>query len=377
MRPVDLLLIMIPVAVALGCRVGFARRMPMWVGATLGLTLAGRFAPEVAASTATAGSGTRAWAIVLFHLAGAALGGAAGDALGSLVGGHADVPERGDRIAGTAMGLVAAVLLAWLAVPGLAQVPGGVGFTPEAASAGADGGVRRSSLDSVRGALLGMTLRSIAPHPPELEPPASTPLSPDVRDRVAASTVKVSGVACSRRQDGSGFAAGPDLVATNAHVVAGVAYPEVRRPDGRRLPARVVVFDPARDLALLHVPGLGQAPLPVGNVDVGEAAAVFGHPGGQDALEISPATVTSQASVVGNDLYERDQARRQLLFLAARLAPGDSGGALVDPTGAVVGVAFAVAPGQHTTAYALSSAELRSVLAAPRHERASTGACVG
>jgi S1-C subfamily serine protease len=222
-----------------------------------------------------------------------------------------------------------------------------------------------------------MTLRSTAPHPPELDPPTTAPLAPEVQARVAASTVKVSGVACSRRQDGSGFAAGPELVATNAHVVAGVAYPEVRRPDGRRLAARVVLFDPARDLALLQVPGLGQTPLPVGNVDVGEAAAVFGHPGGQDALEISPATVTSQAAVVGNDLYERDHARRQLLFLAARLAPGDSGGALVDPSGAVVGVAFAVAPGQHTTAYALSSAELRAVLAAPRQARASTGACVG
>ena len=57
---------------------------------------------------------------------------------------------------------------------------------------------------------------------------------PGVQERVAASTVKVEGEACNRIQEGSGFAAGADLVATNAHVVAGVRQPGVIRPDGKR-----------------------------------------------------------------------------------------------------------------------------------------------
>ena len=69
----------------------------------------------------------------------------------------------------------------------------------------------------------------------------------------------------------------------------------------------------------------------------------------------------------------RSQRRRSG---AADLHPGDSGGALVNPTGSVVGVAFAIAPDRAGTAYALTDAELRAVLAVPRIGKASTGPCV-
>ena len=74
---------------------------------------------------------------------------------------------------------------------------------------------------------------------PGLLPPAPTadPPAPSVSQTVTASTVKVSGVACGVRVDGSGFSAAPDTVVTNAHVVAGVANPQVVCPDGRRLGA--------------------------------------------------------------------------------------------------------------------------------------------
>ena len=64
-------------------------------------------------------------------------------------------------------------------------------------------------------------------------------------------------------------------------------------------------------------------------------------------------------------------------MLAARLAPGDSGGALVNTDGAVIGVAFAIAPDEPNTAYALNSTELRSALAAPRSAAVDTGPCIG
>jgi len=66
-----------------------------------------------------------------------------------------------------------------------------------------------------------------------------------------------------------------------------------------------------------------------------------------------------------------------VLFLASKLAPGDSGGALVNQGGAVIGVAFAIAPDEPSTAYAISDKELRPVLAEPRAGAVGTGDCVG
>jgi S1-C subfamily serine protease len=104
---------------------------------------------------------------------------------------------------------------------------------------------------------------------------------------------------------------------------------------------------------------------------------VFGHPGGQDPLRIAPARINQRVEAVGRDLYDAHQTRRDVFILASDLRPGDSGAALVNTTGAVMGVAFAIAPDRPGTAYALSSVELRAVLAVPRGNQASTGQCLG
>ena len=53
-------------------------------------------------------------------------------------------------------------------------------------------------------------------------PPNSDGLSADVRQDVARSTVRVTGIACGSTTEGSGFAVGGDLIATNAHVLVGL-----------------------------------------------------------------------------------------------------------------------------------------------------------
>ena len=99
---------------------------------------------------------------------------------------------------------------------------------------------------------------------------------------------------------------------------------------------------------------------------------MFGHPGG-GALEVSPFQVAEQITASGRDIYDRSGTEREVLVLAAALAPGDSGSALIDPAGSVVGVAFAVAPDEPGVAYALAVSELEAVLAGDlsreRHRR--------
>jgi S1-C subfamily serine protease len=90
---------------------------------------------------------------------------------------------------------------------------------------------------------------------------------------------------------------------------------------------------------------------------------------------VSPFQVGSERTATGRDIYGIEATERQILFLAAELRPGDSGGALVDPSGAVVGVAFAIAPDRPQVAYALTIEEVRAVLEGPLAPTAA-GPCV-
>jgi S1-C subfamily serine protease len=209
--------------------------------------------------------------------------------------------------------------------------------------------------------------------------PTVSPLSGAVTAAVEASTVKVEGEACNRIYEGSGFAVASDLIATNAHVVAGEppGQTEVMLPSGRDLPARVVMFDPRRDLALLQVASLGQNPLPTKVAHAGTSGAVFGHPNGQDAIAITPARVAQEIEAVGRDLYDSANTKRDVLVLAAALAHGDSGGPVVNSSGVVIGVTFAISADQPGTSYALSATELDAALSEPRNPSGtSTGPCL-
>jgi S1-C subfamily serine protease len=292
-----------------------------------------------------------------------------------------------DRLAGAVVGPLAVLVGAWLLV-----------LAPMAAVAGWPS-------DLVRGSALARGLDAVLPGAPDASdalgklagparmpevsialgpagdsspPPERPDLAAAVLERVKASTVKVEGLACGVAREGSGFTVDDDVVVTNAHVVAGQRRTTVLRPDGTRLPAAVTVFDPDRDLALLRVVGLGQAPLPLARTaEAGSVGAVLGHPDGQDELAVSPARVRWETAAAGTDLYGLQEVTRQVYVLSARLRPGDSGGALVDRDGAVTGVAFAVAPWSTTVAYALSVDELRPLLDRDRTAGpVATGPCV-
>jgi S1-C subfamily serine protease len=217
---------------------------------------------------------------------------------------------------------------------------------------------------------------ALQPAPKLGPPPADSGISQAVADRVVPSTVKVQGIACRRIQEGSGFVfAAPDLVVTNAHVVAGEDQTVIFRSDGTQANATVVAFDPKRDIALLRVPGLRRTPLPEGRTQVGGKGGVFGHPGG-GPLRIAPFQVGQIVKASGRDIYDQQPSERLVLILAAALRPGDSGSALVDPSGSVVGVAFAIAPDKPGVSYALDMSELRAVLAGDLSHKVDTGPCL-
>jgi S1-C subfamily serine protease len=88
--------------------------------------------------------------------------------------------------------------------------------------------------------------------------------------------------------------------------------------------------------------------------------------------------VGQRVTATGTDIYDRARTERQVLILAADLEPGDSGAALVDPDGDVVGVVFAIAIDRPGVAYALDMPELEAVLAGDLSRPVdTTGPCLG
>jgi S1-C subfamily serine protease len=103
--------------------------------------------------------------------------------------------------------------------------------------------------------------------------------------------------------------------------------------------------------------------------------AVFGHPLG-GPLTLSPFKVGEDTQARGFDIYDQHRTTRHIFVLSSDLAPGDSGGALVDSSGIVEGVAFAIAPDQPDVAYALTLDEVKPVLASAGTDAVNTGPCI-
>lgn len=370
-----------------GYRLGFLARIFSWAGLAVGALVADRFLPDVVGFFSASDPQIRLIAAISFLVGAAMLGQGVGLAVGSLL--HAALPlgtglRQGDRVAGSALGIIGVLVAVWLLIPALAAVPGwpaeatrGSAIThmvegvapapPETMQA-----LRRFVQDGTFPAVFNELRRS-----PDPGPPPTAGLDQAIHDRVLQSTVKITGEACRRIQEGSGFIAAPGLVVTNAHVVAGEKGPKVEPYEGKTLPATVVVFDANRDLALLRVPGLTKPPLPVrpDTAKEGETGVVYGHPGG-GPLRPAPARISQELLAVGRDIYDRNDTRRHIFVLASALKPGDSGAALVDKAGRVAGVAFAIAPDKPGVSYALTDKELAPVLAKAGNTAVSTGGCL-
>jgi S1-C subfamily serine protease len=192
-----------------------------------------------------------------------------------------------------------------------------------------------------------------------------------------ASVVKLEGQGCGGIVEGSGFVVGSNLVATNAHVVAGIRHPYVEDDNGSHS-GTVIWFDPNLDIAVLRVSNLSGKSLVISNKNVnsGTPAAVLGYPGG-GPFTASPAAVMDQFTAVGRDIYGRGQTSRDVYELQANVIPGNSGGPLVAKDGTVIGVIFAESTSYQHVGYALTTAQVTSTInhAAARNTPVGTGQC--
>jgi S1-C subfamily serine protease len=217
------------------------------------------------------------------------------------------------------------------------------------------------------------------PQPPVDRP--SNAIAGEIAARAEASTVRVRADVCGAQASGSGAVIADGYVVTNAHVVAGArdGSIEVATVAGERADARVVLFDPALDVALLWTPGLGARPLRFASSDPdrGFLGAALGYPGG-GSLTIVPAAVTGAYRATGRDIYDEARVDRDILELRARIDRGDSGGPFVLRDGTIGGLVFAEARSDPEVGYALTptSVAIRIAPAIGRQDVVPTGTCL-
>ena len=188
-----------------------------------------------------------------------------------------------------------------------------------------------------------------------------------------ASVVKIEGRGCGGIVEGSGFVAAGDLVATNAHVVAGVAEPMVLDDNGEHA-SRVIWFDPDLDFAVLQVDNLHGKPLAIDTRSVadGTAAAALGYPGG-GPFTVELATVLQSFEASGRNIYNQGETIRNVYSVHADIRPGNSGGPLIDQSGSVVGIVFAQSTTYDQVGYALAMQKVIQEL----HQVSSSSPTVG
>jgi S1-C subfamily serine protease len=214
------------------------------------------------------------------------------------------------------------------------------------------------------------------PSPDVAAPDSKIAHDPDVQ-AAGDSVVRVLGTACGLGVEGSGWIAGPDLVVTNAHVVAGESDTTVT-PAGSSssLDATPVHYDPENDLSLLRVNGLGGSPLTFApEVRSGTPGAVLGYPE-NGPFTIAPARVGDTGPVLTEDSYGRGPITRELTALRGEVRSGNSGGPLVDSAGHVLGTVFAATTQGKPGGYAVPNDVVAEALSDSTGE-VDTGPCTG
>ena len=257
------------------------------------------------------------------------------------------IPGMGllDGLLGAVLGAALGLGVVWIVAAVAAQTPGQNQLRAD---------IQRSAILRELNVLLppsGPILNALA----RLDPlPSITGPSPDVappEPRIARvpgvraasrSVVRVLGTACGLAIEGSGWVAEPDVVVTNAHVVAGEQDTTVevggRSPS---LPAQADRVRPDRRHRGAARAPPRRAPLSLaGNPASGLAGAILGYPE-NGPFHVQPGRIGRTQTVLTQDAYGRGPVSRLLTPLRGLVRPGNSGGPLVDGEGHVLTTVFA------------------------------------
>ena len=362
----DIILVLLAAAFAVGgYRQGFIVGVLGCAGFLVGATVGVICAPQVVGFVAHDPAQRALVAVIMVFLtamAGQLLASVAGMTVRSRVTGHP--AALADALGGAGVSVVSVLLIAAFLGSAVASVP----FSPVSSQVNRSVVLRgldwfMPSFGDVQHFLEGSPylplFGTLAAGSALSEPPSQSVLGSPALARERQSIVKVMGIACGRSRSGTGFVYAPHHVLTNAHVVAGVRG-RLRVSNGypNSAAARVVLFDPRRDIAVLYVPQLDAPPLRfVRQAQAGSSAIIAGYP---DSLPLTPvpARVSNPIAVTISDIYRTAMVTRQVYVVRAIVRPGNSGGPLLSPGGSVYGVVFATSLSEPGYGAALTAGEV-------------------
>jgi S1-C subfamily serine protease len=368
-----------------GFRQGFVVGVLSFVGFAIGALLGTRVGPLLLPK------GSSSPYAPAFGLLGALLGGAilaSGlEGLGFRLRRTLIIPGIGllDGVLGAALGAALALGIVWIVAAVAGQTPGQDQLRAD---------IQRSAilrkLNQVlppSGAILDALARldplpSISGPSPDVAAPAPAIAHAAGVRGASRSVVRVDGTACGLAIEGSGWVAEPDVVVTNAHVVAGEQDTTVEvGGESPSLPAQMLAFDPTDDVAVLRVPDLGLAALRLASGPAsGTSGAILGYPE-NGPFDVEPGRIGHTQAVVTQNAYGQGPVTRRLTPLRGLVRPGNSGGPVVGVGGRVLTTVFAATVESRTRGgYGVSNETVATVLRDARARaregtQVSTGPC--
>lgn len=173
----------------------------------------------------------------------------------------------------------------------------------------------------------------------------------------------------SQQGSGSGVVISPDgYIVTNNHVIADASEVTVTFNDRYTAKAQVIGTDPSTDIAVLKVEGEGNIPfMQFANSDdvkLGQWVLAVGFPLNLDAT-VTAGIVSAKGRALGVNKQRSATAIESFIQTDAAVNPGNSGGALVNTNGQLVGINSAIASPTGSYAgysYAIPSNIVRKVV---------------